>query len=68
MSAIHHLSAELVLIVSGYLSQVDLLNLALTSQQLRYSTKSEWYRGYYNPRVDRRHVKPYVLRSLLVQI
>lgn len=64
MAAINDLSAELLLIVASYLSQVDLLNISITCKQLRYVTEPELYREYYNARLDRRHVKPYVLRLI----
>lgn len=44
------LSAELYLQIASYLSQVDLLNLSLTSKQIRHHTEPELYKEYKDSR------------------
>jgi hypothetical protein len=64
MPAFVDLSAELLIIVASHLSQVDLLNVSLTSKSLRSVIESELYRECYNSHLHSRSIKPHVLRLL----
>jgi hypothetical protein len=55
---------ELILDVASYISQADLLNLALTCNRLRDVTEAELYREYNNSREGGRSLKPFILRLL----
>jgi hypothetical protein len=66
MVKLDEVTAELLLNIASFLSQVDLLNLSLTNKQLRYSTEPELYREYMNTgeAVNGRDLKPFLRRII----
>ena len=64
MAILDCLSAELVLCITSFLRQVDLLNLSLTCKRINGVTKPERFREYRNVKIGGRSFLPFIVKVL----